>query len=113
MITRKADHPVEVRHEMKGGKGDVSLAALVPQNPNKIRIFSTITLEPGASIGVHQHVGESELFYFVSGCGRANDDGEYIDVFAGDAMLTASGHSHGVENIGDEDLVLVAVVILD
>lgn len=113
MITRKADHAIDIRTQMRGGSGDVRLEALMPQLPNKTRLFSTITLAPGCSIGVHEHTGETELFYFASGCGRVCDDGEYYDVQAGDAMSTGSGHSHGVENTGTEDLVLVAVIILD
>lgn len=113
MITRNADHPIDIREHMRGGAGCAKLTALMPQLPPKTRLFSTITLAPGASIGVHEHTGETELFYFVSGSGRVCDDGTFVDVQAGDAMSTGSGHSHGVENTGDTDLVLVAVIILD
>ena len=113
MITRKEAHPIEVRKQMRGGNGEVRLSALMPELPAKMRLFSTITLAPGCSIGVHEHVGETELFYFVSGTGRVCDDGEYFDVQPGDCMSTASGHTHGVENTGSEDLVLVAAIVLD
>lgn len=113
MITRKADHPIDVRVQMRGGNGEAHLAKLMPELPAQMRLFSTITLTPGSSIGVHEHTGETELFYFVSGTGRVCDDGEYYDVQAGDAMSTGSGHSHGVENTGSEDLILVAAIVLD
>lgn len=113
MITRKADHAIDVREKMRGGNGSARLEKLMPQLPEKTRLFSTITLAPGSSIGEHTHEGETELFYFVSGTGRVLDDGVSIDVCAGDAMSTGSGHSHGVENTGAEPLVLVAVIVLD
>lgn len=113
MITRMNEHPVSVREKMRGGNGAAVLAGLIPELPVGMRLFSTITLAPGASIGPHEHTGETELFYFVSGTGRVYDDGEYYDVAAGDAMSTGNGHSHGVENTGDVDLVLVAVIVLD
>lgn len=113
MVTKRANHPIEVRKQMRGGNGEAQLSALMPELPAKMRLFSTITLAPGCSIGVHEHVGETELFYFISGTGRVCDDGTYIDVQSGDAMSTPSGHSHGVENTGKEDLVFLAAIVLD
>ncbi len=113
MVTRKEEHPVEIREHMRDGAGSVRLEKLMPELPQAARLFSVITLKPGCSIGYHEHTGETELFCFVSGTGRVCDDGVWVDVRPGDAMSTASGHSHGVENTGSEDLVLVACIILD
>ena len=41
------------------------------------------------------------------------DDDVEVFVHPGDSMATFSGHGHSVENIGDTDLVLVAVIIKD
>ena len=70
-------------------------------------------LIPGASIGYHVHEGETELFYFMEGCGRVQDDDQFVDVTAGDCMATFSGHGHSVENTGDTNLVLLAAIIKD
>ena len=76
MVNFKANHPQEVRHEMRGGKGDVTITKVVSEGlcPNA-RMFATITLPVGASIGYHVHEHETELFCFVSGEGKVNDDG--------------------------------------
>ena len=41
------------------------------------------------------------------------DDDKFYDVTAGDSMATMSGHGHSVENTGDHDLVILAVIIKD
>lgn len=113
MITRKNDMPVDVKVNMRGGAGEAVLTALSPALPPKTRLFSTITLKPGCGIGYHVHEGETEMFYFASGSGRVCDDGEWYDIAAGDSMTTPGGHGHAVENTGDADLILVAVIVLD
>ena len=53
------------------------------------------------------------MFYFASGEGTVTDDGVKIAVKAGDSMTTPSGHTHGVENTGSEDLVIIAAIARD
>lgn len=113
MITRKDDMKLEIREKMRGGNGAAQLTGLSAQLPGKMRLFSTIRLTPGSSIGYHVHEGETEMFYFMTGTGRVQDDDQFVDVAAGDSMATFSGHGHGVENTGDEDLVFVAAIVLD
>ena len=113
MITHSSEQALEKRPNMRGGNGEVLLRALMPELPTAARLFSRIELAPGCSIGYHIHENETELFYFASGSGRANDDGNWIDVTAGDAMSTSSGHGHAVENTGSEPLILLAVIIKD
>ena len=113
MVTRKAEQSKSVREYMRGGKKHVTLTALSKELPAHARLFSEITLIPGASIGYHVHENETEMFYFIDGCGRVQDDEQFYDVCAGDSMCTMSGHGHSVENTGDTDLVIVAVIITD
>ena len=113
MITRKENQTVSVRERMREGNGSAKLTALMSELPKNARLFSTITLEPGSSIGYHVHEHETELFYFVSGCARVRDDDATYELSAGDAMATGHGHGHSVESIGSEPLVMVACIILD
>ena len=114
MVRREKDMPVETRDQMRGGKGNVVIRHLEKELlPKKGRLFSKLILAPGCSIGMHEHVGETELFYFASGQGVVVDDGKSISVAAGDAMTTVSGHSHAVENTGTEDLVIIASIVLE
>ena len=113
MTTNKKDMPTSVREQMRGGPGEVLLTALTPELPANMRLFSKITLKPGCGIGYHVHEKETELFYFISGKGVAQDDDKTVEVEAGDSMTTPSGHGHSVTNTGDEDLVFVAAIVLD
>ena len=113
MITRKEQQSHSLREFMRGGKKHVELTELSKALPEKMRMFNVLRLIPGASIGYHVHEGESELFYFLEGNGRVQDDEAFIDVSAGDSMATLSGHGHSVENTGDNDLVILAAIIKD
>lgn len=113
MITRKEQQSHSVREFMRGGRKQVELTELSAGLPGKMRLFSLLTLIPGASIGYHVHEGETEMFYFLEGNGRVRDDDATLDVTAGDSMATFSGHGHAVENTGDTDLVILAAIIKD
>lgn len=114
-MVRKGDRQqVETRERMRGGAGQVQICHLEQERlPEKGRLFARMTLAPGCSIGSHTHEGETELFYFMEGEGVAIDDGERIPVKAGDSMTTGSGHSHGVENTGATEMVILAAIIKD
>ena len=96
MITRKSERVTETREHMRGGAGAALLTPASKELPANARLFSEIRLAPGASIGHHVHENETEVF-----------------VHPGDSMGTFSGHGHSVENVGDTDLVLVAVIVKD
>lgn len=112
MVRKVSEMETELRHEMRGGKGDVSFlhAFRAHEMTAPCRLCATLTLEPGCSIGDHAHDGEDEVYYILSGTGCVYDDGEWKTVTAGDAVLTGNGASHSIENIGEEPLKLFAVV---
>jgi len=113
MVTKNNEMKLTEKVNMRGGAGSALLTGLSEALPAKMRLFSKITLKPGCGIGYHIHENETELFAFVSGKGRVRDDETWYDVCAGDSMTTPSGHGHAVENTGDEDLVLIAAIVLD
>lgn len=67
-------------------------------------------LEPGASIGFHEHVGNSEIIYILSGNAKyIYDDGvEYAG--PGQCHYCPEHHSHSMINEGPDDLEFFAVV---
>lgn len=113
MITRSEEQSHSIREFMRGGKKYVEHTLLSAALPERVRIFNVLTLIPGASIGYHVHEGETELFYFIEGNGRVQDDEAFFDISAGDSMATFSGHGHAVENTGDTNLVILAVIVKD
>lgn len=110
-MTRRDQQMHSVRAFMRGGKKQVQSVELAAHLPETVRVFSTHTLVPGASIGYHVHRGEAELVYFLEGVCRVQEDDQVYYASAGDSMVVPSGHGHGMENIGDNNLVLVCVVV--
>ena len=69
-------------------------------------VFLKRLLKPGAAIGYHLQTGD-EIYYVVSGEGIMKMNGETFTVHAGDAILTRAGSSHGLQQTGREDLILI------
>lgn len=89
-----------------------NLADFDATNP-KVRLYSLIQLKPGEEVDYHMHVGESESFFFLSGKGVYNDNGNNVDIVSGMVTLTPSGQGHSVKNTGDDMLVFVALIVVD
>ncbi len=105
---------MEVRHEMRGGKGDVYLYHVLEEDEmlGYGRLYARVVLPPGSSIGVHEHAKDTEPFYILKGTGLFTDtDGSVVRVNPGDVCLIGFGNSHGIENDGDEDLELMALIL--
>ena len=74
--------------------------------PNLHFSFRKRVLKPGSGIGYHeQH--EDEVYYVLSGRGVMTLDDKPYDVTPGTAILTRTGSSHGLKQVGGEDLVVV------
>ncbi len=90
----------------KGGEKDY-IARMFVDETNRIMYGK---LEPGASIGMHEHDTSSEIIYILQGKGKALiDDGEET-VTAGRCHYCPKGHSHSLINDSDENLIFFAVV---
>ena len=113
MIRRNGTYVVDVRNEMRGGKGSVRIEHFWSKGEmkGKTRLFAKLTLEPGSSIGFHEHGGEEEIFVVLRGQGRVQDGTETAVLNPGDTILTGNGAGHAVESIGSEPLEMVAVIV--
>ena len=87
------------------GGGETTAYSFFEQARGLNLIFRKRSLHPGAAIGYHLQT-EDEIYYVLSGRGSMTVDGETFEVGAGDAILTRPGSSHGLEQVGDEDLVI-------
>jgi len=115
MIRRNKERREEVLHEMKEGKGDIKLFHLLEKDEmsGKGRLCVREVLAPGYSIGYHKHEGDFELYYILEGEGVFNDNGVKATVRKGDVVRTGNGESHSIENIGDKDLELIAIILFE
>ena len=111
MIKRK-DELTKVVGPIEGGKGEISRELLIEGDElkNKAKVFAKLTVQVGASVGLHEHTDDYEVYYILSGKGKVLDNGEVVEVGAGDVVY-AIDTEHYIENSGDEDLVFLAVIV--
>ena len=67
-------------------------------------------MDPGALSQIHVHPHSEQIWLVEQG--RATlllPDGQSASLSAGDVVLTPSGEKHGVENIGTEPFVYLAI----
>ena len=74
--------------------------------PNLKLVFRKRALKPGSGIGLHEQK-EDEIYYVLSGRGQMTLDGKTVDVTPGTAVLTRTGSSHSLKQVGTEDLVIL------
>lgn len=98
-------------------KGDIKLflsdLAQFDVKNEKLRTFALAQLKPGEEVELHEHVGECEYYYIISGKGLYNDNGKMSEVLPGTVTFTPSGESHGIKNTENEMLEFIALIIKD
>ncbi len=114
MLKCSSEMTSETREKMRGGDGNVTLKNIfnADEIKGKCRLFSQITLDPGCSIGTHEHDQEEEFYYILSGTGTVDDNGIIKSAGPGDAIKTGGGEFHSIKNNGNVPLVFLAVIIL-
>ena len=113
MIKRAHELTSEVFTNRFGGKGDIKITKVLEteQLHGKGRLYARNVIEPGCSLGWHQHNGDIEAYYILSGEGIVDDNGEKVTVHAGDVIYTADGESHSIESTGAVPLEFMALIL--
>lgn len=98
-----------------GGEGKITMKPLLTPEEfrGKGRVFSHTVVFPGSSIGHHTHQGDFETYYILKGTGLVDDDGVLTPVGPGDVVYTGSGQSHSIQNTGDDNLELMAMILFE
>ncbi len=112
-VKREGEYNIELREEMRGGKGTVKITNFVSKEDlcDKGRLFGKITLEPGCSIGYHVHETDCEIFHILRGSALYNDNGTEIMVKAGDTTVTPAGSGHSIANNTSELCEIIALIV--
>ena len=78
---------------MCGGKGHVIIKDILKGDElkGKCGLYAQVTIEKGCSLGYHEHHGETETYYILSGEGEYVDNGVKRPVKAGDITITPDG----------------------
>ena len=103
------EHDAEVAKAEPGthnGGGETIGYSFFARTPNMPFVFRKRALKPGSGIGYHEQK-EDEVYYVLSGKGVMTLDDKPVDVGPGTAVLTRPGSSHGLKQVGSEDLVIM------
>ncbi|HBU11608.1 MAG TPA: hypothetical protein DEB31_02405 [Clostridiales bacterium] len=99
--------------DLAGGVGAAKLEYWTAdgENPPNVDMMCRITLNPGATVGVHKHEGEAEIYHVISGIGLYNDNGTDVEVEQGNVLICYNGQTHGLVNTADMPFVFDAIII--
>ena len=88
------------------GGGRTTAYSFFRDTPKLAMVFRKRALKPGSAIGYHEQT-EDEIYYVLSGRGVMTIDGRPMEVGPGTAILTRPGSSHGLKQVGSDDLVIL------
>lgn len=96
-----------------GGIGSIEIHKKITKKDKVegLSLFARVVVSPHSTIGYHQHTDDAEAYYVLKGEGIFLDHNkEQVPVKAGDLCLIKKGQSHGLENLTDNELEMIAVV---
>ena len=95
------------------GVGELKLELILDKElGDKCGLYAKVTIPAGSVLGYHEHHGEGESYFGLSGEAVYDDKGVKRTIKPGDTTWTPSGSGHGVDNsAGKEDLVFMALIV--
>lgn len=115
MVHYAKDLPAKLMHNVREGNGTLEAVNLFTKGEleGRARVCDVFTFDPGDSIGYHEHIGEAELYYILTGTATVTDGGKDYVLKAGDAHYCPDGSGHCVINSGDDVMKMLAIVFLN
>lgn len=110
-MTKKGEREVVKVEHVNGGAGYILKEALMSAGElgDHCKMFSQVTIPAGCELGHHEHHGETETYYILSGKGVYEDNGTEVPAEAGDVFFCADGSGHGMKAV--EDVTFVALIL--
>ena len=96
------------------GKGAVQIDRILEDAElgGKCGLYAKVTIPAGSVLGYHEHHGNGESYFVLSGTAVYDDNGVKRTIGPGDRTWTPDGFGHGVDNSeGREDLVFMALIV--
>lgn len=93
--------------KMNDGTGEMSAKMFMDSDKKII----TCSIHKGSSIGMHSHPTSDDINFILSGKGKAICDEIEENLNPGICHICKKGSQHSIINTGDEDLVMLTVVI--
>lgn len=67
-------------------------------------------IKPGASVPLHNHPEDHEIFILGGKGSFYNDAGQEESVREGDVLYIPPNEQHGIKNLGKKDLIFLCVI---
>ncbi|MDR0433925.1 MAG: cupin domain-containing protein [Gracilibacteraceae bacterium] len=105
----------DVKEKLRGGEGSVVFEKFFPDDklPKSYKVFAEMVLQPGCSVGRHEHRGESEIYYVLAGAGEIDVNGKTLQVKPGDVAVCPNGSYHSAKNTGGGELRILAMIVYE
>ena len=111
-MVRKAD--IVFKDNVRGGEGTIEFRHILSADElmGHGTIYAHLIVPPHCSLGMHQHIENTEPYYVIKGKGIfVDNDGSKTEIAEGDVCVIEVGQSHAIENPNEEPLEIMALVI--
>jgi len=115
MLRKDNERQVSVKEKLFDAPGQAIQKHIVSKEEmyNHARLCCTMTLKKDCGVGYHEHHGEKEIYTILKGKAQYIEDDQEYEMNVGDVSVCESGHGHAIFNKEDEDLELLAIIILE
>ena len=111
MIRRQSDLVEETKLNIRGGVGAAKGVDLLKLGEmSGVLSMGRMTLEPGTTIGEHDHPNTEDLYLILEGHGVGVLDGKRFPLGPGDFFLVKAGGSHGLINDSEGPLTFLGLL---
>lgn len=95
------------------GRGAVLIEKILDRElGDKCGLYARVTIPAGSVLGYHEHHGNGESYFVLSGAAEYDDNGVRRRIGPGDSTWTPDGSGHGVDNsAGSEPIVFIALIV--
>ena len=95
------------------GVGEVKIEKILDEElGDKCGLYARVTVPAGSVLGYHEHHGNGESYFILSGEAIYDDNGKRRIIRPGESTWTPDGFGHGVDNSqGKEPIVFMALIV--
>lgn len=109
-MLKESIHNGQVAEVIHGGTGKAVVRRLFWGKLSTPLFVYYLVLPPESTVGSHKHVGSEEIYCFLEGKGVMTVDDNELIVGPGDAILTKTGSSHALRNVGEIDIRAIVII---
>lgn len=112
MIVKNRDF-TDQTEKADGGLGNFLIRDTMNKTalPAHVQLVCEVEIGPGEECRLHEHNGDSEIYYILSGQADYSGNGESAVLNAGDLTCCYDGEKHSIKCHGDVPLKFLAFIV--